>query len=65
MSTITDIERAVLELRPEELAQFRRWFAEYDGASWDRQIKRDAVAGRLDVLADKALDELHRGRRRS
>ena len=42
-------------LSPEELAQFRAWFLEYDWAAWDRQIERDSQAGRLDDLAVKAL----------
>jgi hypothetical protein len=28
---------------------------EYDWAAWDRQLERDARAGRLDDLAEKAL----------
>jgi len=42
-------------LSPEELAQFRAWFLEFDWATWDHQIERDVQAGRLDALAEKAL----------
>ena len=38
-----------------ELAEFRRWFIEFDAAAWDRQIERHAKAGKLDALADEAL----------
>jgi hypothetical protein len=62
MSTITDIEQAVRKLPPQELARFREWFAEFDGAQWDLQIERDAAAGRLDALADEALDDARHGR---
>jgi hypothetical protein len=55
MGKIEKIEQEVQELSPEELAQFRDWFLEYDWAAWDRQIERDAQAGRLDDLAAKAL----------
>jgi hypothetical protein len=55
MEKIEKIEQEVQALSPEELAQFRAWFLEYDGATWDRQIERDAQAGRLDDLASKAL----------
>ena len=55
MSKIEKIEQEVQTLSPEELAQFRAWFLEYDWAQWDRQIERDAEAGRLDKLAAKAL----------
>ena len=40
---------------PEELAQLRAWFLEFDWALWDRQLERDVAAGKLDVLAEKAL----------
>ena len=55
MSKIEQIEQAVQALSPDELAQFRVWFLEYDWAAWDRQLERDVQAGRLDDLAEKAL----------
>jgi hypothetical protein len=33
-----------------------------DAAAWDRQIEEDVAAGRLDALADEALDDLREGR---
>jgi hypothetical protein len=62
MSTVTEIERALRQLPPEELAKFREWFAEFDADQWDRQIERDAAAGRLDALAEEALADLREGR---
>ena len=32
MESVKSIENAVESLRPSELAEFRRWFAEFDGA---------------------------------
>lgn len=55
MGKIEKIEQEVQALSPEELAQFRAWFLEYDWAAWDRQIERDSQAGRLDDLGAKAL----------
>jgi hypothetical protein len=55
MGKIEKIEQEIQALSPEELAQFRAWFLEFDWAIWDRQIERDAEAGRLDDLAAKAL----------
>jgi hypothetical protein len=55
MSKIEKIEQEIQALSPEELAQFRAWFLEYDWAIWDRQIERDAEVGRLDDLAARAL----------
>lgn len=55
MSKLKALEERVSALSPEELAEFRRWFAEFDAAAWDRQIERDVKTGKLDALADEAL----------
>ncbi|MEH1949784.1 MAG: hypothetical protein V7K77_22955 [Nostoc sp.] len=62
MSTLKEIEFAVSQLSPEDLAAFRAWFAEFDAAAWDKQIEKDVAAGRLDVLAEKALKHFREGR---
>ena len=58
---IDDIKDAVRQLTPEKLAEFREWFAEFDAQLWDRQIERDAAAGKLDALAEEALAEHRAG----
>jgi hypothetical protein len=60
--TLETAEMAVTRLSNEELAEFRRWFAEYDGALWDTQIEADARAGKLDALAQEALAEYRAGK---
>ena len=55
MGKVEKIEQDVQELSPEEFAQFRAWFLEYDWAAWDRQLARDVNRGRLEDLAEKAL----------
>jgi hypothetical protein len=62
VSTIKDIETAVRKLSRDELSAFRNWFLEFDAEAWDRQFEQDVQAGRLDRLADEALDELREGR---
>jgi hypothetical protein len=62
MSTLEEIEAAVSQLRPDELATFRAWFAEFDGRAWDAQFEQDVASGRLDKLADEALEDLRKGR---
>jgi hypothetical protein len=62
VSTLEQIENAVRQLSSEDLAAFRAWFAELDASAWDRQIEEDVVAGRLDALADEALNDLREGR---
>ena len=62
MNNLQEIEQAVSQLSAEELADFRAWFAEFDAAVWDRQFEEDVAAGRLDRLAQQALQHLREGR---
>jgi hypothetical protein len=62
MKTVDELEQAVRQLSAEELAEFRRWFASFDAAVWDAQLEADVAAGKLDALADEALDEFRQGR---
>jgi hypothetical protein len=55
MGKVEKLEHEVKGLSPEELAEFRKWFSEFDWAVWDAQLERDVRAGRLDALAEKAL----------
>ena len=62
MSTIQEIQTAVSELLPEELSAFRAWFAEFDAKVWDQEFEEDVTAGRLEALAEEALQDLREGR---
>jgi hypothetical protein len=62
MTTIRIIEEAVRRLTPEEIAEFRRWFAEFDAVTWDAQFEEGVQRGRLESFADQAVDDLRRGR---
>lgn len=53
MSTLNEIKRAVRQLSSEDLSDFRAWFAEFEA---------DVVAGRLEALAEKALQHVREGR---
>lgn len=64
MTKIEKLERDVRGLTPEELTQFRQWFAAFDAAEWDRQFEADVKAGKLDALADVALADHRAGRSR-
>ena len=54
--TIHEIEQAITELSPKELARFRHWFDEFDAQVWDDQFESDANSGKLDKLVDKMWD---------
>jgi hypothetical protein len=60
MADVKSLEQAVEALDPLDLAEFRRWFAEFDAAAWDRQLEADATAGKLDaLLAEAEYDYQH------
>ncbi len=62
MITVKDLEKAVTDLSPEQLAEFRTWFDSFDAARWDRQIEGDEKTGKLDRVAEKALGEYRKGK---
>ena len=62
MSTIQEIEQAIINLSETDRAKLRDWFANLDQDEWDQQIARDEAAGRLDSLAQQALKDLREGR---
>jgi len=62
MSTIHEIEQAILNLEPQDLAALRQWFAALDAEAWDRQLEQDVAAGRLDWLAEEARRDSREGR---
>ena len=62
--SIDEIEQAISQLPPDQLAKFRAWFDAFDAARFDQKIERDAKAGTLDRLAEQALAEFRQGRTR-
>ena len=62
MSQVEKLKQTVEQLSPEELATFRSWFIEFDAAEWDRQIAMDSEAGKLDGLAQSAIEDHRAGR---
>lgn len=59
---VKEIEEAISQLSPEELAQFADWFAEFRAAAWDEQLEADARAGKLDELVREARRDFAAGR---
>lgn len=62
MTTVQEIEKAVEHLPSPDLNKFRSWFDNFDANTWDKQFEEDAASGKLDRLADQALDDLDNGR---
>ena len=61
MSTVKEIEEAISHLSPEEYKTFQAWFEEYESQQWDSKFEKDVKAGRLDNIAQEALQEYEAG----
>ena len=62
--TIEDIEKAVAKLPPDQLAEFRAWFEEFDAARFDQKIERDAQAGQARPAGGSGRGRFRKGRAR-
>ena len=65
MTSVDQIEKAILELPPQELRKLSAWIAELDQEHWDDQLAQDVAAGKLDRLADEAIRDFQAGRFRT
>ena len=62
MSTVKEIESAIQRLPAQDFTKLSKWFDEYRDDAWDRQMKKDAKAGRLQFLIDQAEEDIAAGR---
>lgn len=62
MSTVAEIENALQALSLNDARKVADWLQHYLDEKWDRQIDADIAAGKLDKLADKALEDYQAGR---
>ena len=62
MSTVAEIENALQKLPVEEAWKVAGWLQHYLDEKWYRQIDAEIAAGKLDKLADQALEDYHAGR---
>jgi hypothetical protein len=52
--SLQEIEQAITELPPHDVAELAGWLAEYQAREWDSQIESDFHAGKLDRLIEQA-----------
>ena len=62
MSQVKMLEQTVKQLSPSELSAFRSWFVAFDADEWDRQLETDSQSGKLDRLAQGAVEEHQAGK---
>lgn len=61
MSTLEQIEAAILTLPADEFQQLRQWLSDVDYQRWDEQLEKDIEDGKLDALAEEAIAEFKAG----
>jgi hypothetical protein len=64
MSTLEQIEAAILTLPSNEFNRLRQWLADVDYQRWDAQLEQDINEGKLDALAEEAIADFAAGRGR-
>ena len=62
MTKVEALERQIQELSSEDLAAFRKWYAEFDARMWDSEIESDVRVGRLDTMAQQAIHDHAKGK---
>ena len=60
--SVKDIEDAIKQRPQEQLREFRAWYEKFDSDAWDKQIGKDVLAGKLDALADTAMEAYKGGK---
>jgi hypothetical protein len=59
--SLQEIETAIAQLPPNDVAALERWFADYRSHQWDEQIAGDLDAGHLDELLSEVDQEYRAG----
>jgi hypothetical protein len=62
MTKLEKIENDIRSLSADEFKSLAGWMDEERARLWDQQIERDAIAGKLDVLAAEALADARAGK---
>ncbi len=62
MSRVAELESQIRALSSKELQELRAWLAQHDAEAWDRQFQADVLAGRLDAIAGRALQDFAENR---
>ncbi len=65
MSTIEQIEAAILKLPPGDYQKLVQWLLDLDYERWSEQLEQDILGGKLDTLAEEALADFESGQYRA
>ena len=61
MTTIAEIQQAILNLPKAEYEQLKYWLQELEWEEWDREIEADSRDGKLDFLITEAIEAKKKG----
>ena len=61
MTTVTELQRAILGLSETEYTELRRWLRDQDWERWEQEFDEDVQTGKLDALASEALEVKGKG----
>ena len=61
MTTVVELQEAILGLSEAEYTELRRWLLDQDWEQWEREFDEDVKAGKLDTLASAALEAKAKG----
>ncbi len=61
MSSVTEIQQAILSLPEADYLQLRNWFNGLDWEKWDRQIEMDSENGKLTFSIAEAFEAKEKG----
>jgi hypothetical protein len=64
MSTIEQIEAAILKLPASDYQKLVQWLLDLDYQRWSEQLEQDIISGKLDTLAQEALADFEAGQYR-
>lgn len=59
--SVKEIEIAITQLPPQDLAELMTWLEDFREQVWDEQIEHDLESGRLDVLLAEVDQEYTAG----
>jgi len=62
MGPIDKIKSAITRLPEKEFHSFVDWFQKFEEERWDKELEKNIDQGKLDSLADEALEEFDAGK---
>ncbi|MDF1883671.1 hypothetical protein JHD49_06940 [Sulfurimonas sp. SAG-AH-194-C21] len=65
MSSLIMIEEEIENLPEHDFIVLREWFQDLDSKKWDKRIEDDATDGKLDDLANTALNDFKNGKHKA